>query len=201
MRLVIVLDSVSYETFMKANCPNMKSVGIVHKALSHGSWTLPSFASMLVNIFPACTVKGCKHRELIKPDIFYTKHNRVAVLTNNPWIEMLAKGMGTHVVRVTNTFWAVVKTHDLFSNLKFDVVFIHVMETHFQKDKEWSEEIQIYWLEKVDECLYNALNLADEVIITADHGENFGEGERHGMFDGIFRREVIEVPIIWSEVV
>lgn len=187
--IVIVLDSVGYKTFLKADIPNMKSIGEVHLAYSHGSWTLPSFASMFAGIFPACSIPNCSHRKLINPDPYFLVKNRFKVFTNNPWIEVLAGKLGGKVVKINSTRDVLKYINDV------DNAFIHVMETHFHMDEEWTEEIQIKRLEEADKILKPILSLDDEIIVTADHGENF-DGERHGNFDGVFRRYIFEVPIL-----
>lgn len=189
MRLVVVLDSVGYDTFVRAKIPSLR-VGEIHRALSHGSWTLPSFASMLVGVFPACTVPGCHHRRLIKPDVFLCRKRRVAVVTSNPWVAMLARGMGAGVVEVVRETARVRELPDA------DLVFLHVMETHFVGDEEWTEEVQLERLEEAAESLAPLIDSVEDVLVTADHGENFGSGERHGNFDGVFRREIFEVPLV-----
>ena len=194
MRLVIVLDSVGYRTFLRADT-ELGGLGEVHLAYSHGSWTLPSIASMLVGIFPACSVPGCKHRSLIRPDPLLPRRANAVVYTSNPWVELLAPGLGARVVRVRRTADAIRR---LGAARGSDLVFVHVMETHFRGGEPWSEEIQIERLESVDGALMEIIGrlAPEELVVTADHGENFGPGERHGNFDGVFRRGIFEVPLL-----
>ena len=201
--IVIVFDSVGYKTFMKANLPNMKSIGEVHLAYSYASWTLPSFASMFVGAFPACSIPNCKHHNIAEHNPFYLKNNNFIVFTDNPWIQVLAKSFKAVVV---NTHNVADVTKYIYGNgfrylgKAYNNAFIHVMETHFRGKKIWTEEVQIKELEKVDKIIKPILSLNNKIVITADHGENFGEGEKHGNFDGVFREYIYEVPIISSDV-
>jgi len=190
VRLVVVLDSVGYRTFLKANIPNMKSVGEVHLAYSHGSWTLPSFASMFVGIFPACSIQNCYHRRLINPEPFFLRKNKAVVFTSNPWVEILAKSLGAKVIPIEST------KDVLNHNVDGDIVFVHVMETHFIGDEPWSEEIQIKRLESIDKVIGRLIGKFNRVLITSDHGENFEGGAKHGNFNGIFRKYIFEVPLV-----
>ena len=50
--LFITLDSCRYDTFVSAACPNLKSIGRLHKAMAPGSFTFASHAAMFVGFTP-----------------------------------------------------------------------------------------------------------------------------------------------------
>lgn len=50
--LLITLDSCRYDTFQKANTPNMNKIGKLQKAVTHGDYSLPSHASIYAGHIP-----------------------------------------------------------------------------------------------------------------------------------------------------
>jgi len=50
--LFITLDSCRYDTFEKANIPNMKKIGPLHKAMAPSNFTFGSHSSMFVGFTP-----------------------------------------------------------------------------------------------------------------------------------------------------
>ena len=50
--LFITLDSCRYDTFAGANCPNLKAIGPLHKAMAPGTFTFASHAAMFVGFTP-----------------------------------------------------------------------------------------------------------------------------------------------------
>jgi hypothetical protein len=50
--LMITLDSCRYDTFESADCPNLKSIGPLYKAMSPGNFTYASHAAMFVGFTP-----------------------------------------------------------------------------------------------------------------------------------------------------
>lgn len=67
--LFITLDSCRYDSFLAANCPNLKSVGPLAKAAAPGYFTLSSHAAMFVGFTPGATWAA---EPLINP-----KHTRI----------------------------------------------------------------------------------------------------------------------------
>jgi len=50
--LLLIFDSVRYDVFMKSSAVNLKRIAPCRLGLSHGSWTIPSMASVLMGYLP-----------------------------------------------------------------------------------------------------------------------------------------------------
>lgn len=90
--LIIVFDSVRYDRFMEASAPNLKALGRIHKAYSHGSWTVPSIYSMLYGHFPQAQGVDKRPVDVQLGWLFYgTKQQGYEnfFINDNAWINML----------------------------------------------------------------------------------------------------------------
>jgi len=194
--LLVVFDSVSYSTLKKSKPENISELGEIHKAIAHADWTLPSFASMFVGALPSC-VECEKHRKIFGHSPFFLKEMNAVVFTSNSWIEVLAKKLGAKVVYSHSEYSTALFTHLILNlEIKTKLVVLHIMETHFSRYKSGGEKQQIQMIKHVDSALGKLFEKFDKVIVTSDHGENFGKGEKHGNFDGIFRKKIFEVFIV-----
>jgi len=50
--LLLTLDSLRFDTFAAANCPNLKSIGPLYKTMAPGTFTFASHAAMFVGFTP-----------------------------------------------------------------------------------------------------------------------------------------------------
>ena len=171
--VLIVLDSVGFGAMAKARADNIKGLGELHPARSHGSWTLPSMASISAGVLPWCVVEGCRHRRVIGsfiPKGLIAGANFYGY-TTNPWVQAYR----LFPYKDLNTAGAV---EDFLEKRKKPYrALIHVMETHWGSyhnlpGRNWFEK-QLRAIENVDRILRPVLELRDEatIIVTGDHSE------------------------------
>jgi len=208
-RVIVILDSVSYDLLMETETPNIDSLGEVRLAYSHGSWTLPSIASLINGHPPACYGK-----KFIEPNPFLLREHRILFYTSNDWVRLLLEAYRRIYCGIRVIFYDYRECiNEMIDDLKTRrgsyLAFLHVMETHYPytiykgekppdtKDPKVLKERQKRALKYVDEALgrlFSIPNLA--ILVTSDHGQAFDGGELHGNFDGIFRPELFRVFIV-----
>jgi len=219
--VVIFLDSVGYEQFVRANVPNMKSVGAVHLALSHGSWTGPSFASLLLGEPPWCTVPNCEHNKILPRctnifDEMWKKGYHCYGYTSSPWAKALEKRM-----KYYDYSECLEDMLDDFLSRKKEPFFVifHVLETHMPysfkghtRKTVWEggkprvdieRQAQLKALEYVDKQIGKLMREVEaDFLITSDHGEIFDEEHYGHMWQDLsFCPELLKVPIVATGVV
>lgn len=214
--VLIVLDSVGYERFMKAQISNFKSLGEVHKAYAHGSWTLPSMAAMFAGYLPTCSIENCFHNSLLSGySPFFLEHltrtRYVYVYSANGWIWklMLSVNVPGYFPR---TYDYNECAHEIVEDLtaKKEPFFALMLltETHQPYTTEKGQKFETYDdLEELKRRQTHALEHLDKVlepilkdstynvIVTADHGENFEKGY-YGHQLKVFRPKLLEVPLV-----
>jgi len=224
--LLIVFDSVRYDQFLWSNAENLKSLGKVHRAYSHGRWTRPSMASILSGYLPYSpevknpwepswaylnfggspryffnTSPWCRHMEPIKG----------MCLNYDP--PRQAKKIVYEMTRTNNVPMMIVLFTETHAHYWF--------EEETEEDREFSKEMwnynhgednpdlperamlkQIESIEYLDELLKPLLDgFKGRVYFTSDHGELFGEHHRIG-HDPSFPhdKKLFEVPLIVGEI-
>lgn len=210
-RLLIVLDSVGYDQYLKAYTPNMDAVGAVHLAWSHGQWTRPSMAAIFTGLLPLCSISDCPHRKLqcfhVIPSLFTVKEREgynVKVYTGNALIWDLVPKRFLKQYDGNNYLPLVLEDVDTLGEPFY--VIVHLLETHMPYTTEeehgalGAEERQRKAIEYVDRKIKPLLGRG-EVIITSDHGEYFGNNHYGHTLDAVgFQPELFKVPLISSTV-
>ncbi len=90
--LFITLDSCRYDTFERANCPNLKSIGPLIKADAPATFTLPSHAAMFVGITPRVAQST---KPLLNPTVgrIFRLQNRIAPGKPDDYIQLEGKNI------------------------------------------------------------------------------------------------------------
>ena len=204
--VIIVLDSVGWDLFCKCNVPNMRSLGEPHQAFSSGLWTVPSFAEILKGQLPRCLNKSCYHNKIIKRSAFFLDNipGKLYFFTANGWlIEPYSYIKHPKFVwkyfKPEDSGWKSEEMIQEILNLTGDyLVIMHVMETHSpykykeqfyssigeeylkkmtKEDLERLKQRQIKSVEYIDKIIKPLIDMKLELVITADHGENFELGK------------------------
>jgi len=213
--VLVVLESVGYDLFMEVQPNNIMSLGEVHKAYSHGCWTLPSMIAIWTGHLPTCSIRTCYHHELLQPNPFFmeelTKTRYVYLYTANGWLTPFM-----YEVRRSGYFPKLYDNHACVQEIISSILSTTVApffaltlltETHtpyntekeqtFKDTKDMDElrERQIKALEYLDEQLEPLIKGNFNLIITSDHGENFELGN-YGHQLKEFRPKLMEVPLV-----
>lgn len=223
--LVIVFDSVRYDQMINADAPNLKSVGKVHKAYSHGRWTRPSMTSLLSGYLPwrpevenpwepswaylnfgeepryfFNTSPWCRHLFPLKGiEIPYDPARQAKTIVE----DAVKTDFGTAVILFSEThlnYWCVEEDEDAIS------FKIRVREYNkFLPDPDLPEEArlrQIQAIEYLDALMGKLLDsFTGKVYFTSDHGELLGEEHRIGHNPSMpHHRKLFEVPLIVGEI-
>lgn len=223
--LVIVFDSVRYDQMVRADAPNLKSVGKVHKAYSHGRWTLPGMTSLLSGYLPWCpevkspwepswaylnfgeepryffnTSPWCRHLFPLKgTEIPYDPARQAETI-----VEDVAKtDFGTAVVLFSETH-----LHYWYGEEDEDAISFKIRVREYNKgspDPGLPEEAkvrQIKAIEYLDSLVGKLLDsFTGKVYFTSDHGELLGEEHRIGHDPRMpHHRMLFEVPLIVDEI-
>jgi len=219
--IIVFMDSVSYDQFLDANAPTMKSIGSVHLALAHGSWTGPSFASLLLGEPPWCSVRDCEHNKILPRCInifneMKKKGYHIYGYTSSPWAKALEKRM-----KYYNYSESLEDMLTDFLETKKEPFFVifHILETHMPysfkgniRETVWRDgkpvvelekEAQLKAIEYVDIQIGKLMNEVEaDFLITADHGDIFDERYYGHMWQDLsFCPELLKVPIIATGVI
>ena len=223
--LVIVFDSVRYDQMVAADAPNLKSVGKVHKAYSHGRWTRPSMTSLLSGYLPWCP----EVKNPWEPSWAYLNFGEEPryFFNTTPWCQHLFPLKGTEIpydpARQAKTIVEdVIKTD-------FGTAVILFSETHLHywygkedegtfRFKNWvwrynkgrtdpllpdmAKVRQIKAIEYLDSLMGKLLDsFTGKVYFTSDHGELLGEEHRIGHSPSFpHHKKLFEVPLIVGEI-
>ncbi|MFB0543792.1 MAG: sulfatase-like hydrolase/transferase [Candidatus Bathyarchaeia archaeon] len=223
--LVIVFDSVRYDLFMEADAPNLKSLGKVHRAYSHGSWTRPSMSSILSGYLPSCPeVENPWEPQWIM--LKFVGGGRRVFYNSNAWMHK------THPLEGVERYYPVPYSaqsivEDALEEVEdLSLAVLFFMETHTPysvREEDTTELLRRIWkynvggedphlasemwnrqkkaVEYLDNLIKPLLDLEDtRIVFTSDHGELFGEHHRLGHDPSLpFHIKLFEVPLIVSE--
>jgi len=222
--LVIVFDSVRYDQMVEADAPNLKSVGKMNKAYSHGRWTRPGMTSLLSGYLPWCP----EVKNPWEPSWAYLNFGEEPryFFNTSPWCLHLSPIKGTEIPydparQAKNIVEDIIKTD-------FGTAVVLLSETHInywceEEDKEaisfknraWkynkglpdpdlpgeAKLRQIKAIEYLDTLMGKILDsFTGKVYYTSDHGELLGEDHRIGHDPSfVFHEKLFEVPLIVGE--
>ena len=223
--LIIVFDSVRYEQMVAADAPNLKSVGKVHKAYSHGRWTRPSMTSLLSGYLPWCpeienpwepswdyyrfgkdwryffnTSPWCHQMYPMKgAELFYDPPRQAPVIVE----DVIKTDFGTAIILFSEThlhYWYREEDEDAISfKNRVREYNMDVPDPHLP---DVAKIRQIQAIEYLDSLVGNLLDsFTGKVYFTSDHGELLGERHRIG-HDPSFphHKMLFEVPLIVGEI-
>ncbi|MCC6907646.1 MAG: sulfatase-like hydrolase/transferase [Phycisphaerales bacterium] len=90
--LFITIDSCRYDTFVRAECPNLKSIGPLIEAEAPATFTLPSHTAMFVGITPRV---GQSREPLLNPTIgrIFRLQNRIAPGRPDDYMQLEGKNI------------------------------------------------------------------------------------------------------------
>jgi len=227
--LLIVLDSVRYDRFLEAEAPNLKGLGRVHKAYSHGTWTRPSVISILSGYLPKSEIGQLYKPSWVMLDsvMFHDREVPAWFLNANAWMHNM--GPSSYVEKwYPEPFSAVQMVNDakkiMGSNEEFFVALL-LVETHVPYDYEPSKssrevvelfkaynegvnneaprlaaERQREAIAYLDGVIKPILDIPDRVVVTSDHGDLQGECHKIGHDPTFeFHIKLLEVPLIIGE--
>jgi len=224
--VLIVLDSCRYDAFEEANATFLKSLGKTHKCYSSACWTIPSLVSLVLYSQPPLNSPiRCK---LFNLKDFETKQ----ILTPNPLViaqrtrifkGFNVEGLRYDYLRSSAEIFTDAKSF-LESAKKRFLLLMLLMETHapfWDGEKSYGHprifksplegiDVQSRCVEHIDKnfgkYLYDILLSFKNtrIIITADHGELFGEETQYGKAyhhnliseDIYFHPKLFEIPFI-----
>ncbi|MCD6465772.1 sulfatase-like hydrolase/transferase [Candidatus Bathyarchaeota archaeon] len=193
------MDSCRYDSFEKANAPGFKSLGQLWKCYSTACWTIPSLVSLAFGLPPL--------EPPFLGRLFYVKDYKIKkILTPNPLViqerNRIFKGWSVEGLKYDYLRSSAQIFEDAKSFLETVkepfLLLLLLMETHSPywdghrtyggvvSKPEEGVSMQARCVEHIDsnfrKILYNTIlalhNL--RIIITADHGEMFGE-EKNGL--------------------
>ena len=225
--LLIVFDSVRYDRFMKAYAPNLKSLGRVVKAYSHGRWTRPSMTSILSGYLPRSELG-----QIYKPsgimcgrEMFHNQNIPSFFIHSNAWVYRMhpsryvekffdicmAREMVAYTLKIMEThknyFICILftETHIPYTN-NFDKnteTFIKMVEKYNKGIDNNADKTaikrQIKMIEYLDKTIKPLLSHPEKIIFTSDHGELQGEHHLVGHDPTYpFHIKLFEVPLIIS---
>lgn len=203
--VIIVMDSVRYDQFDKADTPNIDKLFIYkNKAYSSASWTLPSMKAILHGMFP----QGRRQQDRIFPNFrpwqkpmpnilkkrgYYTyaysanplfcKGSMGEMIFDKFWYdsERNLEGSGERLVEhFLNDIKNIIKEpfFAIFLFIESHAPFKYLGRNYSKKltKKELQREGIIH-LDKLFKQIYDVLPINTEVYITADHGELFRDDE------------------------
>lgn len=222
--LLIILDSVRYDVFVKSHCPELKR-GRLYKAYSHGTWTRPSVTSMLSGYLPQSDFG-----QIYKPSwvmcgsgMFHDMDTPAFFLNANAWMHNMAPAEYKEKW-YPDPYSAprMIKDAGLIMNDEFFVAML-LVETHFpynftdentqEIEKLFSDynngidneapriaaERQSKAVSYLSNLLEPILDIPDRVIITSDHGDIMGDDGIHRIgHDPTFKFHIklVEVPLV-----
>jgi len=223
--LVIVFDSVRYDQFEKADAANLKSLGPLHKAYSHGRWTRPSMASLLSGYLPYCP----EVKSPWEPSWAYLNFGEEPryFFNTSPWCHHLSPLKGEEVFY--DPPGQAPRIVEDAAEILFGTAVVLLSETHvnycFRGEENENEELakriwgfnhgvddpelgdlaklkQIEAIEYLDGLVGGLLDsFSGRVYFTSDHGELFGRGHHIGHDPSApFNELLFEVPLIVGEV-
>ena len=225
--LFFCLDSCRYDTFEKANAPNMKAVGKLKVAHSPACWTVPSVTSYLMNEGP---ILGYKYRMFDDaPGLMWTPNwyqNKGYFTILDTWNACMQSA--PHMKSGFNDFCMNALRHpregyiekmivdlEALKTVKPLFVFLLIMETHtpyfwgtsgrgWETEPELNLQNQIRAVEYVDTFFPRILDIMRPatVYVTADHGDLHGpDAYSHSPSNGlVFREDLFKIPYIRGEV-
>lgn len=214
--LLIILDSIGYDLFNEVQPENMMKIGELHKAHSHGCWTLPSITTFFAGILPTCTIENCYHNKIFEAHPYFveeiTRNKYVYISTSNGWMwkQMLSINRVGYYPKTYDYSQCTPEIVQDILNRNKNITYFHMMllmETHqpyaIQKNQTFNtwdnmkilKQRQITALKHLDKTLKPILTPEYNIIITADHGENFEKGN-YGHKTKQYRPKLTEVPLI-----
>ena len=207
---VFILESIRYDLFQQANVPNMKSVGDVECAKSHGHWTLPAILSIFSGYLPESKHTG----KIWEPSwvLFGFDNLKTLFLNSNAWVnnrqprrydEIFFEDPTPQYLPLPDEFEKAAANQS-----EYDRIVIFIQETHgpytqasFKEDlieriRQYNHENvldpelppfcmeaqteTLEWVDKEFGNFLDALEGTPRIIITSDHGELFGENNKIG---------------------
>jgi len=227
--LLIILDSVRYDRFMEAYAPELKSLGRVYKAYSHGTWTRPSVVSMLSGYLPQSELG-----QIYKPSWImcgsYMFHDREVpswFLNANAWMHKMAPSRYRELwyPKPYSASQMIVDAKNIMERHKEFFVAMLLVETHgpydYKPSKNDPEVIELFKAYNSGEdndapriaaerqreaisylsiLLEPILEIPDRVIVTSDHGDLQGELGKIGHDPTFpFHIKLLEVPLVVSQ--
>ena len=223
--VLIILDSCRYDSFRRAKAPFLKSFGKIHKCYSVACWTIPALTSLAFGIPPL--------NSPVRANLFNVRDFKLKqILTPNPLViaerTRIFKGFNVEGLKYNylRSSGAIFKdAKDFLEDAKEPFFLLMLlMETHAPfwdgkktyghprifKTVEEGIRVQSRCVEHIDKnfkkYLYDTLlSLKNtRIIITADHGEGFGEETEYGKTfhhnlthpDTYFHPKLFEIPFI-----
>lgn len=201
--LVLVMDSVGYEQWCSSNHPNIDKLGATVKAYSYGTWTTPSLVCMAKGLFPAprdLTYKRPFPTTLDMPSLKrLLPHHSFVCYTAHPGLHLIPGFLDVFGHRMlfhhqTSAGEMIESLLKLLAGLHQPwLVFVLFLETHYPymgkvplgqggKATQRAKGAQREAIEYLDQQLgrlFDAIKSA-HVLVTADHGEMFGEDGSYG---------------------
>jgi len=227
--LLIILDSVRYDRFMEAGAPELKSLGTVHKAYSHGTWTRPSVTSILSGYLPQSDI-GQPYKPswvMLSPVMFHNRKVPAWFLNANAWVHNM--GPKRYIEKwYPKPYSAPRMVEDakqiMETNREFFVAML-IVETHvpydYEPSKSNNEVVELFKaynegedndapriakekqrkaISYISKVVKPILEIPDKIIITSDHGDLQGEMHKIGHDPSFgFHIKLLEVPLIISE--
>jgi len=228
--LVIILDSVRYDRFVEAYAPELKRLGEVHKAYSHGTWTRPSVVSMLSSYLPQSEIGQLYKPSWIMLDkvMFHDREVPAYFLNANAWMHRMAPSSyiekwypepfsagemirdAKRIMESHSEFFVVmllVETHEPYSYKpsKNDLEVIKLFKDYNNGEENEAPRIaaqrQREAISYLSVLLSPLLDIPDRVIVTSDHGDLMGEHRKIGHDPTFpFHIKLLEVPLMVSRI-
>jgi len=224
--VLIILDSCRYDSFEQADAPFFKSFGKTHRCYSSACWTIPSLVSLILYGQPPLNspircklfnLKDFKEKQILTPNPLVIAQRSLIFKGFN------VEGLKYDYLRSSAEIFRDAKDFLDSINSPFFLLML-LMETHAPfwdgnksyghprifKSSQEGIKVQSKCVEHVDknfgEYLYDALSSLKNtrIIITADHGECFGEETQYGRTfhhnliaeDIYFHPKLFEIPFI-----
>lgn len=206
-RLFIVLDSVRYDNFVKADTPNIDSIGPTKKVYSTSCWTLPSIFNILMLGTHICSGPLLpNYPPSWIPTKFKQSGYHSVFLNANPWItaqkDVFSRGFNKFVDFDLDLSIGHYVLEDMIDAcLKYAkepryFTFMLVMETHYHAPQGFVGGSQVKAIEYVDKALHRLFKQLKNVrvIVTSDHGDT-KEGHNPIKLKGLDMK-LFEVPVV-----
>lgn len=206
--LLIILDSVRYDRFMEADAPELKKLGKVHRAYSHGTWTRPSVVSMLSGYLPQSELG-----QLYKPSwvmcgsyMFHDREIPAWFLNANAWTHRMAPSSYVEkwYPKPHSAEQMIMDAKEIMESHQEFFVAMLLVETHGPYDYKPSKrdpkvqklfrdynngedneaplvaaERQREAISYLSRLLEPILDIPNRVIVTSDHGDIMGDDKIH----------------------
>jgi len=196
--MVIILDSVGYEQFIKAEHKNIDKIGKAKLAYSHATWTQPALLCFMKGFFPMPKERGYERpiktpveiinlKDFLKGYYFYcfsTNPNIYLVPGFNEMFDSIVYENKSENFLECDRRLIIKLITEMDNFRKPFFCYVHLISTHwpFLGYREWDEkgmEMQRKAIEELDRLLspvFEKLKGSNtHVLITADHAEIFGK--------------------------